>query len=162
MLPGEKQSDGAGDNSLLAELEGQMDSKIKAQEERQQKPAPGAVVEGAPDNCEDYFLIAQTAVKIGLAIKYPHHSDRFFQVRGIDLYYKCLNSRIPFHQVSGGLRGGDDDGLIDERCTQWHNWISKTLQEMIKGEAKPAAIMQRKDPDKDKKKSFFGSFFGGD
>ncbi len=45
-----------------------------------------------------------------------------FRVRGIDLYYKCLNSHVPFHQ--------------------WHLWISRTLHAMLKGEVKPAAIME--------------------
>ncbi len=67
-------------------------------------------------------MIAQTAVKIGLAMKFPHRSDEVFRVRGIDLYYKCLNSHVPFHQ--------------------WHLWISRTLHAMLKGDVKPAAIME--------------------
>ncbi len=39
----------------------------------------GPAIEGAPDNCEEYFLIAQTAVKIGLAIKFPHQADAIFR-----------------------------------------------------------------------------------
>jgi chromosome segregation ATPase len=100
-------------NSLLDELEANMDSKIKAQEARPARPTrpEGGGGDGAPENCEEYFLIAQTAVKIGLAMKFPHRSDEVFRVRGIDLYYKCLNSHVPFHQ--------------------WHLWISRTLHAML-------------------------------
>lgn len=88
-----------------------MDTKIKAQEQRcvgtvtrldavlivhvclfvclcrQAAPAPvGGGGDGAPANCEEYFLIAQTAVKIGLAIKFPHQSDAIFKVR----VYVCV------------------------------------------------------------------------
>jgi chromosome segregation ATPase len=98
-------------NSLLDELEANMDSKIKAQEARPARPTRPEGGDGAPENCEEYFLIAQTAVKIGLAMKFPHRSDEVFRVRGIDLYYKCLNSHVPFHQ--------------------WHLWISRTLHAML-------------------------------
>merc|ERR1711991_14625 len=72
----------------------------------------------------EYFLIAQTAVKMGLAIKYPHKSDEVFKVKGIDLYYKCINSHVPFHQ--------------------WHLWIARTLHSMLTGSAKPAALMKKR------------------
>ncbi len=114
--------DAAKGNSLLDELEANMDSKIKAQEARPARPTRPETGDGAPENCEEYFLIAQTAVKIGLAMKFPHRSDEVFRVRGIDLYYKCLNSHVPFHQ--------------------WHLWISRTLHAMLKGDVKPAAIME--------------------
>ena len=140
-----------GGSSLLDELEANMSNKIKSQSSRPAKPVmqntvdgkkfgfflffpfdiPFFSVQGAPENCEEYFLIAQTAVKIGLAIKFPHKSDEVFRVRGIDLYYKCLNSHVPFHQ--------------------WHLWISRTLHSMLKGDVKPAAIMEnsRKAREKD-------------
>ena len=108
-----------GGSSLLDELEANMNSKIQQKEAKPQRLDAG---DGAPENCEEYFLIAQTAVKIGLAMKYPHKSDEVFKVRGIDLYYKCLNSHVPFHQ--------------------WHLWISRTLHSMLKGDVKPAALME--------------------
>merc|ERR1711991_42822 len=120
----------AGGSSLLDELEANMNSKINSQSTRPSKPVQNTI-DGAPENCEEYFLIAQTAVKIGLAIKFPHKSDEVFRVRGIDLYYKCLNAHVPFHQ--------------------WHLWISRTLHSMLKGDVKPAAIMEnsRKAREKD-------------
>ncbi len=127
MLKKERESAPASESSncntsLLDELEANMDSKIKAEEARPVRPVKPEGGDGAPENCEEYFLIAQTAVKIGLAMKFPHRSDEVFRVRGIDLYYKCLNSHVPFHQ--------------------WHLWISRTLHAMLKGDVKPAAIME--------------------
>ena len=115
---------GSATSSLLDELEANV---AKAQELRPPKPTRAEAGDGAPENCEEYFLIAQTAVKIGLAMKYPHKSDEVFRVRGIDLYYKCLNSHVPFHQwhlldlahiarhAQGRRQAGSNHGIVAPR-----------------------------------------------
>ena len=68
-------------------------------------------VKSGPSGEQEYFTIASTAIKIKLAIKYPHKSDEVFKIKPITLYEEALSKGIPFHE--------------------WYTWIDETLQSKL-------------------------------
>lgn len=63
-------------------------------------------------NCEEYFLMASTAVKIGMAVKHPHVSDKVFQINSRHMFRQAAQLDIPFHE--------------------WHFWIVDRFSEKLK------------------------------
>ena len=65
----------------------------------------------APNNCEEYFIISSTAVKVKLAIKFPHKSDEVFKIKGSALYNDAMKEGIPFHE--------------------WYSWLEERLAKKL-------------------------------
>merc|ERR1712137_1337184 len=66
---------------------------------------------GAPENCEDYFFLAVTAIKISCAMKAPVGSAGAFRVNTEQLYEQCLDAEIPFHE--------------------WYEWVKSQFDERL-------------------------------
>jgi hypothetical protein len=63
-------------------------------------------------DCEEYFYLAATAVKIGIAIKYVHHSDEVFKTSSKLLYDRAIEADVPFHE--------------------WHDWLVEQLNTRLR------------------------------
>ena len=58
--------------SLLAELEQKMDTQMEKSNQDKTEDS----------GCFEYFLVTHTAVKIGMTLKYPHHTDKVYSIKG--------------------------------------------------------------------------------
>eukprot|EP00008_Paramoeba_atlantica_P010239 CAMPEP_0201489580 /NCGR_PEP_ID=MMETSP0151_2-20130828/22891_1 /ASSEMBLY_ACC=CAM_ASM_000257 /TAXON_ID=200890 /ORGANISM="Paramoeba atlantica, Strain 621/1 / CCAP 1560/9" /LENGTH=493 /DNA_ID=CAMNT_0047875213 /DNA_START=73 /DNA_END=1554 /DNA_ORIENTATION=- len=93
--------------SLLGELEAGLAKRIEVDREKTEKRN----VDGM-EHCEEYFFLAATAVRIGMAVQYPHHSDPLFQISAKILFEKCMREDVPFHK--------------------WHEWLHNQFDKEIK------------------------------
>eukprot|EP01102_Stenamoeba_stenopodia_P000836 TRINITY_DN10785_c0_g1_i1.p1 TRINITY_DN10785_c0_g1~~TRINITY_DN10785_c0_g1_i1.p1 ORF type:complete len:543 (+),score=174.49 TRINITY_DN10785_c0_g1_i1:96-1724(+) len=87
------------------------DDQSTTKEPRTGVEAP-TVAEFGLINCEEYFLMASTAVKIGMAVKHPHVSDKVFQINSRHMFRQAAQLDIPFHE--------------------WHFWIVDRFSEKLK------------------------------
>jgi len=91
------------DNSLLGELEQELETRLVVDGESVKKTPPP----GAPENCEEFFFLAATAVKIAFAMQAPKTSDGCFRINIKSLYQQALDAEVPFHE--------------------WYDWIKLQL-----------------------------------
>eukprot|EP01091_Cochliopodium_minus_P014548 TRINITY_DN4958_c1_g1_i1.p1 TRINITY_DN4958_c1_g1~~TRINITY_DN4958_c1_g1_i1.p1 ORF type:complete len:320 (-),score=120.18 TRINITY_DN4958_c1_g1_i1:59-1018(-) len=74
------------------------------------KTTPMKPVPNSPGD-EEFFSIACTAIKIKLAIKFPHKSDEVFKIKASSLYDEAIKKGVPFHE--------------------WYTWIDETLNSKL-------------------------------
>jgi len=67
---------------------------------------------------------ATTAVKICMATQYPHHSDALFLISAQDLFKKCVEDDVPFHN--------------------WHEWLFQELFGNLKWTAETQTDSKKK------------------
>ena len=85
------------EHSLLDDLLSEISNKIST--------TPSAPkVKATEENCEEYFFLASTAIKIQLAIKMPHTSDGCNRINIKALYDQCRKANIPFHEWYDWIR----------------------------------------------------------
>lgn len=100
------------ENSLLGELELEFANRLVKNEEDTQVVTAKKIVNmapppGAPENCEEFFFLAATAIKIAFAVQAPKTSDGCFRINIKALYIQALENEVPFHE--------------------WYDWIKLQL-----------------------------------
>mmetsp|Transcript_27588 Transcript_27588/g.42472 ORF Transcript_27588/g.42472 Transcript_27588/m.42472 type:complete len:162 (-) Transcript_27588:9-494(-) len=123
--------------NILSELEKELESRIGAETKPEPKEPGTEEIEtvatpkpvqkapvGAPENCEEYFFLAVTAIKISCAMKAPIEATGAFRVNADALYQQLLESEVPFHE--------------------WYEWIKKQFERKLESfapkENKPVLV----------------------
>jgi len=129
---------GAGEENILSELEKELENRIGAEKtlDKPEKPVAEAPQKStkapvdAPENSEEYFFLAVTAVKISCAMKAPVGAVGAFRVNADALYQQLLEAEVPFHE--------------------WYEWIKKQFERRLESFAekeKPATPEPQPTPE---------------